>query len=119
MLATWYPRAFFVYEHRRRPLKVGIAHDLAAATAGAIVASDVKTALGCYTGNAGYLAACREGAARVDLNGEPSGTVTAGEAEHARSRLHKASTRPSPPPSPKRRLGLADLRAAARARKTS
>jgi ProP effector len=34
-----------------------------------------------------YLKASAEGAVRVDLAGEPAGTVTAGEAHHARGEL--------------------------------
>ena len=134
MLAEWYPLAFAVYEQRRKPLKLGIDHDLAIATAGAITLKELKIALGFYVGNVGYLKACVEGAARIDLQGAAVGTVTPDEAEHARQRLKerwasrkaKAKTqRPTiPAPSqsaaaPIKRASLADLRAAARARRNA
>jgi hypothetical protein len=62
-LAERWPRAFAVYQYRRRPLKIGIDNDIAAA-AGAITTDELKAALRFYCGNIGYLLACREGAER-------------------------------------------------------
>jgi ProP effector len=119
-LAEWFPAAFFVFEQRRRPLKLGIDHDVAVATAGAITVAEIKGALRYYTGNAGYLRACRAGAARVDLNGNAAGAVTADEAAHARERLARRSQRaPSKRVVAVRRASLADLRAAGRARRAA
>jgi sRNA-binding protein len=134
VLAEWFPAAFAVYEQRRRPLKLGIDHDLATATAGAITLKELKIALGFYVGNVGYLKACVEGAARINLQGDAAGTVTPDEAKHARQRLKEAWARrkakaktqrpiiPAPSQSaaaPTKRASLADLRAAARARRDS
>jgi ProP effector len=134
VLAEWYPLAFVVYEQRRKPLKLGIDHDLAIATAGAITLKELKTALQFYVGNVGYLKACIAGATRIDLQGGAAGTVSPDEAKHARQRLKerwakerrkaKAKTQrpiiPAPSQSsaaPTKRASLADLRAAARARR--
>lgn len=135
VLADLWPRAFVVYERRRRPLKIGIDHDIAVAAAGAITADELKAVLRYYVGNLGYLLACREGAERVDLDGNAAGTVTAAEAAHAtaivaRRRQNKpAAAKPAPAkpapapqrtpqPAPARNLSsFADLRAAGRARR--
>ena len=63
-LAERFPRAFFVYERRRRPLKVGIYDDFIAA-ARDIPADELGVALRVYTRNLGYLLACKVGAARI------------------------------------------------------
>jgi ProP effector len=129
ILCEWFPLAFFVYERRRRPLKLGIDHDIAVATAGAITVAEIRTALRFYCGNVGYLRACKPGAARVDLNGNAAGTVTPDEAVHAWKRLasraaarrkvepnqHKSSSASPGVP----RIGFAELRAAAHARRAA
>jgi ProP effector len=85
-----------------------------------------------YVGAPGYLLACTEGAARIDLEGREAGTVTAAEAVHARemlvrraankarrgTRANQAAPAPIVTPAVKRD-GLAALRAAARARKAA
>jgi ProP effector len=132
-LADLYPACFAVFQERRKPLKVGVRDDVIAALNGAITDKEVSRALRWYCGNSGYLKACVEGAPRIDLNGEAVGTVTAEEADNARARLAQqhakqrtrrqktngravsidtASAEPKP-----RRLGLADLRRAAQARR--
>jgi ProP effector len=133
VLADLYPKTFTLYMWRRAPLKIGVFHDLLSATAGAITPNELHAALHRYCTSTGYLAAMREGAGRLDLNGNIVGTVTAEEAAHAALALtacreREASRRcaraaaSQPPPSPKKltgvnRLSLADLRAAARARR--
>ena len=104
-----------------QPLKLGIDHDLVARLGGMVSRSALKRALGIYTSCLEYRATLIEGAARIDLDGNQAGAVTAGEAEHALA-TRPAKTEPTPstpptaPPQPKR-LSLDDLRRAARERK--
>jgi len=107
LLAETFPECFSVYEGRPRPLKIGIHLDILAAVNGALTPLELSKALGAYCANSAYLRSSREGAQRIDLNGNP-----------ARLAARKASkpTRSEPPAS--RRLSLADLKAAALARKT-
>jgi sRNA-binding protein len=79
-LETLYPRTFFVYEKRRKPLKIGIHLDLIAA---GIMEPDVSLALGAYTRNIGYLCNLRAGAERIDLSGNPVDVVNAKHAAGA------------------------------------
>ena len=95
LLAELYPRCFSVYEGRRHPLKLGIHLDIQAALAGAITPLELHRALGAYCSNEVYLSYMRKGAWR-----------------ETRAAAAKAQV-----PSPKR-LSLADLKAAALARKT-
>jgi ProP effector len=120
LLAERWPNCFFVYERRRRALKIGIYLDVLAAADGAITPNELKLALRLYCSNRGYLLACREGAARIDLNGNAVGVVTNEEAKHCAARL--AGRTLSAPKSnsanagPKR-LTLDDLKAAAARRR--
>ncbi len=97
-----WPAAFVIYERRRRPLKIGIDRDIAAAAAGAIAngfvsMAEIKSALRFYCGNTGYLRVCREvGAARVDLDGQPAGKITARDAAYAASVLERRALRRVP-----------------------
>jgi sRNA-binding protein len=145
LLAERFPQTFFIFEQRRRPLALRIDHDINIALNGALSKAELSAGLRHYCGNSGYLQACVAGAARIGLNGEPAGVVTEGEAEHARAiligRRKKTALRIAQPgkaaetppklstptalrpatstpeiPSPKR-LGLADLKAAALLRK--
>jgi ProP effector len=121
LLVDAFPRAFFMYERRRRPLKIGIHLDIFNTMAGAILPGELNAALQFYTGNAGYLLACRPGAARIDLDGAPSGVVSDQHAVRAAARLagrqRRRVARKAEPvgPAPKRD-GLADLREMGRAR---
>jgi ProQ/FINO family len=76
-LASTWPNCFRVKPRERVPLKVGIGKDLAAAAAGAITDEEISVAMRVYVGNKRYLKALREGAARIDLHGNPAGVVTA------------------------------------------
>jgi ProP effector len=134
-LADLFPGAFSVYQHRRRPLKVGIDRDLAAALSDAMNDTELRLALGSYCRNIGYLQACREGAERVGLDGKRVGQVTASEAAHAKEQLAQAGRhrsnknqvgeKPNSAPVEQiktgadtpRRVSLTDLRAAAARRK--
>ena len=125
VLAEWWPRAFSVFERRRKPLKLGIHDDILAAAKGAISPDELKIALRFFCANVCYLRACVEGAARIDLDGEAAGCVSADEAAHAGQRLAQYRTRKPRParPAPKpaepttRPITLSDLRASAAARK--
>ena len=131
LLTELFPRTFAVYEARRQPLKIGIDKDLVSAVAGAIKPHELTSALAFYTGNAGYLRGLRVGAVRIDLDGNPAGTVTASEAQHAAevlatrllrtARRRTAGAKPAAtnlgaPPAQPERLGLAGLKAAWRER---
>jgi ProP effector len=132
-LAERFPACFVSAKRRRRPLKIGIANDLLAALPD-VAASDIGFALMIYTSNPDYLNATREGAPRVDLGGEITGYVTAEEAAHAKKRWGQLSAQKRAKtaaglkkPKSQRggavvtlsapRLGLADLKAAAMARR--
>lgn len=137
LLAKTWPACFVVYERRRRPLKLGIHHDILAALDGAITPQELSRALRRYAGNGGYLRSMVAGAARIGLDGSPAGpAVSAEEAASAAMRLasYVAKKRRPPPatasapapasvPAPQapisapRRIGLADLRQAAQLRK--
>jgi ProP effector len=148
VLADLWPQAFALYQWRRRPLKIGIDKDIAAAAAGAITATELKIALRSYCSNIAYLSTCKEGADRVDLDGAPAGHVTAEQAARAAQFLTYKRSKPArrdhvrdqqPLESqensneaapdnlgaaaiqltnaPPRRLSIADLRAAAAARR--
>jgi ProP effector len=121
LLAELYPKCFSVYEGRRRPLKLKIHLDIQAALDGAVTPAELSRALGAYCANSAYLHSSREGAPRIDLDGNPAGVVTAEEAQGAKARLaaRKAPKPTTTEPSAPRRLSLADLKAAALARRQS
>jgi len=131
LLAELYPRCFSVYQPRRRPLKLKIHLDIQAALDGAITAAELHRALGLYCSNEAYLGNTRKGAWRLDLDGNPAGTVTADEEAHAKATLagirakkeaRTAAAKAAAQPAilqPAKRLSLADLKAAALARKDS
>ena len=79
----------------------------------------LKRVLGGYTACPEYRAKLIEGAARIDLDGNPAGAVTASEAAYALApKPAKTKLTPSTPPAPKpKRMSLDDLRRAARQRK--
>jgi sRNA-binding protein len=99
--------------------------------AGAITEKEAGFALKIYTSNAGYLKACKEGAPRIDLNGEVAGQVTAEEAANAKQRLTAQQDRHKRQQEARAmakaaaevkarnagRVSLADLRSAAQARR--
>jgi ProP effector len=126
LLAETWPAAFSIYEDRRRPLKIGIHHEILAALGGAITAIELRAALGCYVANPVYRARLIAGAARIGLDGQPAGLVTPEQipppaptppAPPSPPSPSPPSSPPSPSPSPPRRISLADLRAAAARRR--
>jgi sRNA-binding protein len=141
LLAERFPKAFFLYERKRVPLKVGIRNDLTAVLGDAIEPKLLNVALRHYFVNIGYQFALKAGRPRYDLDGNVAGQVCAQEAEYAlraiaglkamrEPKKKSPAVTPAPetpappppppsPPEPPRRLGLSDLRAAALARKAS
>jgi sRNA-binding protein len=127
------PKLIFVYEGRRRPLAIGIRDQIAERVAGSITPDELNLALRAYTSNTGYLRAMsRPGAQRIDCEGHPVGAVSPEHAAGAakslairlmRKKARKAEERPKCPeqetatPAGPKRLGLADLKQAALARR--
>jgi sRNA-binding protein len=129
LLVETYPKTFTIIESKRRPLKIGIYSDLAAALDGAITEDEIKRTMRHYTSSEGYLKNLLCGAWRFDLDGKVVGVVTRTEEDHAKRRLAgleaaqarrktkaerqqaDALERTQP-----RRLSLADLREAGRRR---
>lgn len=92
LLNEWYRRytnTFF--KGHTRPLKVGIHEDLLAREPWP--EKLVRRALACYVHLPRYLKAVRVGAERVDLDGQPAGTVNEEEASHARQKLEGLQAR--------------------------
>jgi ProP effector len=116
LLCAQFPRCFFCDEARRQPLKVGVHNDVLLALGDAVTPSELGRALQIYVNNRIYQSRLRPGATRIDLNGEPAGTVTAGEAAFARAKeRERKEQRPTPSSPP--RSSLAELRAAGQRRK--
>jgi ProP effector len=84
-LVVAFPAAFTLDPTLVRQLKLGIKDDIYAQSA--ISRRHIKAALRSYCNSVHYLGASTEGAMRIDLTGEPAGTVTATEARHATERL--------------------------------
>jgi ProP effector len=76
-LASVYPRAFFVRPEDRKPLKLGVHRDLRSDVAHGLSHAELRRAVGHYCRSPGYLAACTEGAERIDLNGLAARSVSA------------------------------------------
>jgi sRNA-binding protein len=86
-LAEAFPQTFVLEKYRpHRPLKVGIAADIRARCP-AIERRVLSAALSVYTRRVMYLQSLAAGAARVDLDGNPAGEVTARDAEYAAAKL--------------------------------
>jgi sRNA-binding protein len=132
LLFEQFPNCFVRLERRRRPLKIGIHLDLITALDGAVTPVELGRALGVYTGNVGYLDACRCGVARIDLAGNACGEVSPEHAANAsklwarqkarqaarRAQLANEQTAPAKTePELKPQSSLAELRAAAQRRK--
>jgi len=88
-LAELYPSCF---RQPRQPLKIGIHNDIVARhpeLRPGLIAKALKT----YTRSLGYLETLRAGAARIDLEGNPVGTVTAADEEDAKRKIAEAAKR--------------------------
>jgi ProP effector len=79
----------------RRPLKIGVSKEIARCGAGAITLEEVDAALRLYTTQKGYLRTLQQGTQRVDLDGNPAGTVTAAQAAKARRHVEPIEQRQS------------------------
>jgi sRNA-binding protein len=85
-LANLFSQCFSLAGRDRKPLKVGISNDLLVAKTD-LSNTELRRALAAYTNSIGYLSKMLEGAARIDLDGEPAGVVTAEEARHAWAKM--------------------------------
>jgi ProP effector len=82
-VATRYPQTFVLEKYRpHRPLKVGIAVDIMERCP-ELDRRKLGVGLAAYTRRVMYLKGIVAGAARVDLDGNACGEVSAGDAEHA------------------------------------
>ncbi|GAB4071708.1 ProQ/FinO family protein [Ancylobacter sonchi] len=92
ILAERFPRCFMPKGEPKLPLKIGIYNDIKAA-APDIGGRRLFLALRDYTTGGTYLAAMREGADRIGLDGWPDGKVSAEQAADAQRRLRGKSRR--------------------------
>ncbi len=83
LLCDAYPEVF--NRESMRPLKIGIQEDLVADEK--LAKNKIKRALASYVRSPYYFRSLKEGADRIGLDGQPAGTVTESEAEHARQQL--------------------------------
>jgi ProP effector len=97
VLGETFPEAFARRGAERRPLKIGIARDLAERGVDLDV---IRAGLGSYCRSYGYLSAMKAGASRVDLDGSIAGIVTAEEATSAQERLAELKPAPATPKPP-------------------
>jgi ProP effector len=88
-LARCWPAAFTVNPRLRRPLKLHVERDIKADELALAVGHpvDVEAAVAYYTNNISYVESLLAGAVRVDLHGNPAGTVTPAEAIAARKQV--------------------------------
>lgn len=93
-LAEKFPLAFSL-EGEAKPLKIGIFQDLAEALKDdeTLSKTQLRHALRQYTSNWRYLHGCRLGAERVDLAGNPAGTLDQQQADHAAQQLAEAKAK--------------------------
>lgn len=87
-LVAQYPQCFSV-EGPASPLKIGIFQDLVARLQDESIVSktQLRQALRIYTSSWRYLAAVKEGVARVDLDGQAGDLIDASQAQHAAEQL--------------------------------
>jgi ProP effector len=94
--ARLFPKAFSTEPSQARPLAIGVKELLVEQCK--LSPKSVSKALHRYTRSTAYLRATVEGAVRVNLDGEPAGVVTQGQAEHALRHLADVAKRPPPKP---------------------
>ena len=86
-LAEAFPQTFVLEKYRpHRPLKVGIAAEIPARCR-ELERGVLSVALSIYARRVMYLQSLVAGAARIDLDGNPAGEVTARDAEYAAAKL--------------------------------
>jgi sRNA-binding protein len=99
-MAELFPRAFFVDGRLRQPLKKNITAEIEAQHLPQFEGVSVGGALDWYTGHYGYLKSLAvAGSRRLDLDGNPAGTVTETEAKAAVVKIEEFNAR-------KRALGI-------------
>lgn len=93
-LAEKFPLCF-ILEGEAKPLKIGLFQDLAEALKDdpRVSKTQLRHALRQYTSNWRYLHGCREGAVRVDLEGNPAGVLEAEHVAHAAEQLAQAKAK--------------------------
>jgi ProP effector len=90
MLCQRWPKCFDL--KNRRPLKIGIAHDLVRELGDAVSRPELKGALNMYCGHLVYLSTLRAGTSRLDLQGKEVGIVSRDDELRAAARLKAAKT---------------------------
>ncbi|MDF0535286.1 RNA chaperone ProQ [Shewanella yunxiaonensis] len=82
----------FIAEGEAKPLKIGLFQDLAERLANdsRVSKTQLRVALRRYTNSWRYLKSLKEGAQRVDLDGNPCGELEAEHVEHARATLKES-----------------------------
>src|SRR5262245_31030046 len=88
LLCQRWPKCFDL--KNRRPLKIGIAHDLVRVLGDAVSRPELKGALNLYCGDIVYLSTLRAGTSRLDLNGNEVGIVSPEDELRAAARLKAA-----------------------------
>ncbi|WP_340608779.1 RNA chaperone ProQ [Xenorhabdus bharatensis] len=93
-LADRFPLCFAA-EGEARPLKIGIFQDIVERIQGeeCLSKTQLRSALRLYTSSWRYLYGVKEGAQRVDLDGNACGELEAEHIEHARQQLAEAKAR--------------------------
>src|SRR5678810_14001 len=87
LLCQRFPKTFFMYQGRRKPLKIGIRDDIVAVLGNEIEPKLLHHALRHYTLNFNYLHARTLGAERIDLDGNAAGHVSEEDALSAKRAL--------------------------------
>jgi len=128
LLATRFPKTFFVHEAHRRPLKVGIHRDIGAVLGDVVDRRTLHAVLRYYVSNIAYRKSQQAGVDRIDLDGNAAGVVTELEAVNAQKGVaglvkaiqkRKPKDTPPPPKPAPRRDGLAALKEAAARRRST
>ena len=88
MLCQRWPKCFDL--KNRRPLKIGIAHDLVRELGDAVSQPELKGALNLYCGHLVYLSTLTAGTSRLDLQGNEVGSVSREDELRAATRLKAA-----------------------------
>ncbi len=94
LLCSYFPKAF-IKDGDAKPLKIGIFDDLKAAIAGKedLSVSKVRAALRLYTTRLRYLFCLKEGAKRVDLEGNEVDVVSSEHAEFAKAKFKEINSK--------------------------
>lgn len=93
-LAEKFPLCFFL-EGEAKPLKIGLFQDLVEALQDdeRVSKTQLRQALRQYTSNWRYLHGCKQGAERVDLQGNPCGLLEQEHIDHAAMQLAEAKAK--------------------------